>query len=1471
MCTALVLLALVGPAQDPDSPFSPYVNPGSGATPPNLQEPGGDGVRNYGETRIDANPLVDWDVFPAFLGQHPTATLIDPWTPDPTPVPSMLDTMPGKNWWYERAYWELESGCRVVVFRPRENTQDPNLAWPPTSSCPGDGYHRDALFIVQGTKGDPYLPQEWEIPQVVYEIDVEDGFLAIQPGLPGYEAMGLGQTILALFHTLGRHPFFWTFSQIVEAERFLNSTVYSAGSGSTHPNIEHRCFAFGGSYGGVVCINLALWFPWLFKGVIAGNVSPDNRQAFAFHDVSILYSQFLSNTYDSWNDYASLVQLPINLYDNMAFDDLTAGWSGQSVVGEWNGEVWEDYPVDRSGLSLITSDYLVGDPLANPPVPLAPYHQVQRLESHLTPLILVRGRDDSAFLSFFPEELELLSPSGLIWSPMVDAYRHGGVEFRDWNLINSSYVRLMDMAAGNCGLATPSPEVIEWGTPVLGAVDPDGVPLLHRSVQFNTLVERPPGGLALPFATEPGFDQFQVYEGLGANRSTIAGDLRTDTNEPANSFELLSSTIRGEVVMLRVSRAPAQFLPQVDELWQTPISSEFGNCELILEQGHVFALHRNGPFSVLDLEGKILYKLHEVDDEENAGLPAPLETQLRQLRLLDDEPSFVFVDNAGNLVVVGASAQGQDPFKPAGLRRRLEHAVGQLLPLPGTTELIYSCSHGNLKRYDVLNPEAPVELSDLSEHLSTYVRTLLEVPAGSFGSLRYLGLDNAPDRNETFDPDGPPLPQSQLFAFDQDLEYLTDASMEVPGSTDGKPIAYRDVRVDGSSATSGVLRLVAHTSFALHWLELDPASLAVLDHGTAKLPNAVASVVELETPFTFVHVDEGGLQQVVDAEYVLTLHSGEIAFVGGLFISGTEPLVQVAGKPYGAAYGLIPNGGSQIVVGKRGNVWEIDPLDGTILDSLEPGTVGADPDPPPIAPPGGPGIFTDAGAAVVPAAGGHPLENLFHGVPNHGAAKASGGVLGFPDGGDVLDGSSWLAWMAESTPDVPGHDDLAGRVVVVQLQGDGSFPLDPSLTFEHLEEVYPELLAGYPSGTTLQDLFDANAGLEAEVASYFPEFHWRCDPPISSTNPEFGGHSVRWTRVDGDAATDLVVGTSGGRVVWFKNSGTDLLPTFDPAITGEYVPLPGEALAPVLGHRVIAMDVGDLDGDGPDDQEIVVGTLVEHRADSISELLLRGGVTVLDLIPGGLDLVPLGMPGTGGVSSYSLPDGEGGIYGLHLTDLSLGGGLRDILASTMCGRLYVLRFEPIPAPGSVSLLGSYQFLAPGLGAYNAIQSLPNPGAFGGQGGTRVILCSANGIHALDLPRVSTGLLLTSSHDSISASAGGSVTLSVSAGIEHAEDTYFVLGSTSGTGIGVPLGDLVLPLDLDEYLGFTLAYPNSGPLEDTLGTLAFDGTATAAIHIPPGLDLGETTVHHAYVVISVSDTGVPFLSLVSNAVPLSVVP
>ena len=132
------------------------------------------------------------------------------------------------------------------------------------------------------------------------------------------------------------------------------------------------------------------------------------------------------------------------------------------------------------------------------------------------------------------------------------------------------------------------------------------------------------------------------------------------------------------------------------------------------------------------------------------------------------------------------------------------------------------------------------------------------------------------------------------------------------------------------------------------------------------------------------------------------------------------------------------------------------------------------------------------------------------------------------------------------------------------------------------------------------------------------------------------------------------------------------------------------------------------------------------------------------------------LPGYPFEPHYSeVPDGEGGIYGLHLTDLSLGGGLRDILASTMCGRLYVLRFEPIPAPGSVSLLGSYQFLAPGLGAYNAIQSLPNPGAFGGQGGTRVILCSANGIHALDLPRVSTGLLLTSSHDSISASAGGS--------------------------------------------------------------------------------------------------------------------
>ena len=97
--------------------------------------------------------------------------------------------------------------------------------------------------------------------------------------------------------------------------------------------------------------------------------------------------------------------------------------------------------------------------------------------------------------------------------------------------------------------------------------------------------------------------------------------------------------------------------------------------------------------------------------------------------------------------------------------------------------------------------------------------------------------------------------------------------------------------------------------------------------------------------------------------------------------------------------------------------------------------------------------------------------------------------------------------------------------------------------------------------------------------------------------------------------------------------------------------------------------------------------------------------------------------------------------------------------------------------------------------------------------------------------------------------------------------YVLLGSLSGTTPGIPIGLLVLPLNPDAYLTFTLTSPNTPPLGNSLGLLDAFGEAAASFTIPPGSSpaLAGLTLHHAYVVFG------PMVVFASNPVPLRLVP
>lgn len=110
--------------------------------------------------------------------------------------------------------------------------------------------------------------------------------------------------------------------------------------------------------------------------------------------------------------------------------------------------------------------------------------------------------------------------------------------------------------------------------------------------------------------------------------------------------------------------------------------------------------------------------------------------------------------------------------------------------------------------------------------------------------------------------------------------------------------------------------------------------------------------------------------------------------------------------------------------------------------------------------------------------------------------------------------------------------------------------------------------------------------------------------------------------------------------------------------------------------------------------------------------------------------------------------------------------------------------------------------------------------------------------------------LASDVPSISLAAGGAQVLELEVGANFAGQTYWLVGSASGTSPGLDLGGALLPLNYDSFTTFTLTHPNSALLQGTLGTIDAEGLADAAIVTPPGLapSLAGVTLHFAAVVL-----------------------
>jgi hypothetical protein len=126
---------------------------------------------------------------------------------------------------------------------------------------------------------------------------------------------------------------------------------------------------------------------------------------------------------------------------------------------------------------------------------------------------------------------------------------------------------------------------------------------------------------------------------------------------------------------------------------------------------------------------------------------------------------------------------------------------------------------------------------------------------------------------------------------------------------------------------------------------------------------------------------------------------------------------------------------------------------------------------------------------------------------------------------------------------------------------------------------------------------------------------------------------------------------------------------------------------------------------------------------------------------------------------------------------------------------------------------------------------------------------------------------------LSLSAGGTQSFTISGGLAHAGEFYWLIGSASGTAPGLVLDGQTLPLNVDAWMLTTLSFANSAILPNSLGLLDANGEASsAALVVPPASDpaLAGITLNHAAALFSVSGFGAT-VTLATNAQPVTLLP
>lgn len=1216
---------------------------------------GSDGL-TYGESQVDSYVLGDW------AGSPPTSVWDTPWSSKEWVV--RVAGIP--RFIYKRRNVTLPSGTGMTIFRPTA---------PPAVTAPNwAGFQRDALFFADSYQvalegsdhvlgkvppaflatGSPSLdytgtpcPYGWEIEEFpsgsgpsTYFPDANVRW--IRPGTPEYEALELGMTLVYVTPSIGGRPPYHHLVSLIEAAQWLDSSDYE-----TIP-VRHRNIVTGASAEGTVAALAATYLPWIFRGAIpyAPQGIPDSHMQPGWYlPLELLQRQLLGHYANAdlceWTDPAGLT------YFEAGKRGYTPG--GASILPQ---------AVDLAGWGLFASEL-----------------GAVEAQELFVPITIYAGDEDQSCFWFFGEDIEAIptgtntGSTGSILVRRIPAQNHeGGVVEREWYRDNPLLSEMLTRVDMNAPLTPESS--LRWAVRA-----PAGSPTPHTGTRLRDALtkrrsaEGPAGSGVTATQVAGDWTQLQVAEGLGASGTLVLSSVLG-----VNS--LLAGTARGEVVRIDIPLNVDPSAPLIPE-WSVRVGDYIGPVSV--------AAHPTGAI-VCPTWGPIVHVKPNMDTTvvvNNDALTTDdynLGTTLRNLRRIGNQSAYILTNDEGELIELQVS-QSATPVTLHLNKGFVEGGLGPVLPpssfSPGTSTYIYGSPHGNIKRTSRVDsdPAHPFNVADISRHFSSRAEVLLELPS-EVNDVRYIAVTTSEklillsallESDRTFSPG--------TFA-------TPDRSIDLP----------LDIIVDETGP--GVVKFLArYPSLPSGLCEVRGYELTIPPPpGHATLTRKEYVVLPgLATAMT--RAPAGQTAGGMSAEWIVTLQSGQLAFVADLS-SGTMADVsatklKVWGSPFGSAFGLVAQSPNKLfIVGPNDSAFEI------------------------------PDVF--APIAFVTKDNGYSFQgtNRPFQPPFHGAVVVGNEPYGLPDGGALFPGTPYVGMPYSYHDPADSELDRAGYILVKIDKYISNIPL--------AQRCFSELYSGPGLLWRSEDVMAPNSV---------------CTVTSQSLATSGFGNNCVWANLDGVGGRDLVGGTYGGSVMWWRNTGIASAPltatrtgTLNvPYNVGSKGGLGANAWRPDLGASIIAMAGGNLNDDSAGVDEIIIGTGFDADPDHAEQFMLENGecggsLYVIGKNTANDNLVVLSkfpaFPGGteffgDGLSHKTL----GFVCGVHHFEI----GVRDIVvAGTADGYLHIFEYNHTASPRFNYLYRS-KYFAPMVGAYNSIVSFQSSTTT-----RRVVFSTAGGLYALDV-------------------------------------------------------------------------------------------------------------------------------------------